>query len=67
MNEHPILDSLVADLEILYEFSVKEFGYQELSEGYISKCHFCIDMRKHIVQRTDEFKELNPREFYYQL
>lgn len=67
LEEHPILNALVTDLEKLYEFSVKELDYKELSEGYVSKCHLCVDIRKHIVQQTDEFKELNPRELYYHL
>jgi hypothetical protein len=67
LEERPILDVLVTDLEKLYEFGVKEFGYKERKEGYISKCHLCVDIRKHIAQQTDEFEELRPREFYYQL
>ncbi len=67
LEENLILNALVTDLKRLFEFSVKEFGYKKQSEGYISKCHFCLDMRKHIAERTDEFKELNPREFYYHL
>jgi len=67
LEEHPILNALVTDLEKLYELSVEEFNYKERSEGYISKCHFCVDMRRRIAQKTGEFKELNPREFYYHL
>lgn len=67
LEEHPILNALVTDLEMLYEFSVKEFNYREQNEGYISKCHLCVDIRKHIAQKTNEFQELNPREFYYHL
>lgn len=65
LDERPIIDALVTDLKKLYEFGVKEFGYKENSEGYISKCHLCFDVRKHVSQQTDEFKELRPREFYY--
>ncbi|MEM2685430.1 MAG: hypothetical protein QXH61_08350 [Candidatus Nezhaarchaeales archaeon] len=32
-----------------------------------SKCHPCIDIRRHIAQQTDRFKELKPKEFYYHL
>ncbi|MHA2433714.1 MAG: 4Fe-4S cluster-binding domain-containing protein [Candidatus Thorarchaeota archaeon] len=67
LAERPILNALVADLQELYEFGVKEYDYKELSEGYVSKCHLCVDTRKHIAQQTEEFKELNPREFYYHL
>ncbi len=67
MDEYPILRALVGNLGKLYEIGVKEFDYKEQSEGYISKCHLCIDIRKHLVQRTDEFNELRPKEFYWQL
>ena len=64
LDERPILDALITDLEKLYEFAVEEFGYEENSEGYISKCHLCVDVRRYIAQQTNEFKELKPREFY---
>ncbi len=66
LDEKPILDALVTSLEKLYWFG-KGFGYRELSEGYVSKCHLCVDMRRHIAQQTDEFKELSPAEFYRRL
>jgi len=65
LDERPILNALVTDLKKLYEIGVKEFNYRERSEGYISKCHFCVDVRRHIAYKTEEFKELRPREFYY--
>jgi len=64
LDERPILDALVTDLQKLYEIGVKEFGYKERNEGYISKCHLCVDIRRHIEQQTDEFKELRPKGFY---
>jgi hypothetical protein len=67
LEEKPILEALVTDLEKLYELGVEEFGYKELSEGYISKCHLCVDLRKCLAEQTDEFEELRPREFYYHL
>jgi hypothetical protein len=45
----------------------RSFGYCELAQGYISKCHLCVDIRRHLVSVTEEFKELAPREFYSQL
>jgi len=67
LEERPILEALVTDLEKLYELGVKESGYKERKEGYISKCHLCVDIRRHIAQQTNEFKELRPREFYFHL
>lgn len=65
--KRPILNALVTDLQELYEIGKKKFSYNELGDGYISKCHLCIDIRKHIVQQSDEFEELRPREFYYHI
>jgi len=67
LDEKPILDALVTDLRKIHELAVQEFGYKELREGYVSKCHLCVDIRKHITQQTDEFEELSPVEFYRQL
>ncbi|MEM2924574.1 MAG: radical SAM protein [Methanocellales archaeon] len=65
LDEHPILEALATDIKKLYELGV-EFGYRE-REGYISKCHLCVDIRRHLIQQTDEFKELSPRDFYFHL
>lgn len=67
LNGRPILKALANDLEDLLDLGVREFGYEEQKEGYVSKCHLCLDIRKHIAQKTDEFKELRPREFYNHL
>ncbi len=40
-----------------------EFDYQPLSEGYVGKCHLCVDLRRHLVEVGD-FAELEPRSFY---
>jgi len=69
LDDHPILARLVSERGIkeLYSFSVKEYGYRESKSGYISKCHLCVDIRRHISEETDEFKELRPKEFYRNL
>ena len=69
LEEHPIIGALTSKrgLEKLFKLGVEEFGYRELRDGYISKCHLCVDLRRHIALETDEFKELNPREFYRHL
>jgi hypothetical protein len=41
-------------------------GYQELSDGYVSKCHLCLDIRKYLASSGD-YDELQPRDFYEQL
>lgn len=67
LDDHPILDALVHDVKRLYELAVEEFDYRERDEGYVSKCHLCLDIRRHIAEETDEFKELRPREFYFRI
>ncbi len=66
LDDHPIIEKLVSPkgLKRLFEYACKEYGYKEREEGYISKCHLCLDIRKHIIEQTDEFRELKPRDFY---
>ena len=65
-EEYPVLTFLMnEDLHGLFNFS-KEYGYKESPNGYFSKCHLCIDMRKHLVHKGD-FQELQPKEFYAHL
>jgi len=65
-DSSPIVRFLaVADFEGLFHFATQDFGYEEKSEGYISKCHLCLDIRKHLSK--EDFTELAPREFYSHL
>ncbi|MEN3013873.1 MAG: radical SAM protein [Endomicrobiia bacterium] len=63
LKEKPIIQALTKSLEELY-YIAKQYHYQPLSEGYISKCHMCLDIRKHIVAKTHQFKELTPTQYY---
>ncbi len=69
LDENPIIEILVSPKGImkLFEYAVKEYGYRERNDGYVSKCHLCLDIRKHIVEQTDDFNELKPRDFYRHL
>ncbi len=68
LDERPILRILIFEsLRDLYDLAVREFGYEERSDGYISKCDLCLDIRRHIALRASEFPELAPREFYEHL
>jgi len=68
LDERPILKMLIQGcLGDFYEFAVREFNYVERSDGYVSKCDLCLDIRRHIALQTDEFPELAPREFYINL
>jgi hypothetical protein len=67
LDDFPIMRALLDEgVEGLYHIG-KEFGYKERKEGYSFKCDLCVDIRRHIAQRTNQFVELNPREFYFQL
>jgi hypothetical protein len=61
------LSALSTGLETLFELGASAFNYKQRKEGYVSKCHLCVDLRRHIAQQTDEFQELRPREFYRHL
>ena len=66
LNKHPVLKFLInQDFMGLFKFA-KDYGYQELQEGYVSKCHLCLDIRKYLVAKK-EFEELKPKEFYAHL
>lgn len=66
LEEYPVIKSLVSDIKHLYQLA-KEFNYKEKKEGYISKCHLCVDIRKFLVEKTDKFRELTPEVFYKNL
>ena len=51
-----------------FEYTVRNYGFIPGGSGYISKCDLCYNLRKHIVISTEslpDFKDLEPREFYF--
>jgi hypothetical protein len=64
LESRPVLRALLTDLADLYQLGL-DHGYTEL-QGYVSKCHLCADVRRHLVRHA-EFSELQPREFYERL
>ena len=66
LDKRPLLEALTRDTRGVYDIG-REFGYKELEQGYISKCHLCTDIRKYLVGKTKEFTELKPVEFYQNL
>ena len=65
-EENPVLAFLIDnDFKGLFDFA-KEHSYQNLHDGYFSKCHLCIDIRKNLIEKH-EFKELRPKQFYLNL
>ena len=66
LQDRPVLKYLVKnDMKGLLHFAFDR-GYQERSDGYVSKCHLCLDIRKYLISNAD-YDELKPREFYEQL
>jgi hypothetical protein len=66
LDSHPVLGFFIEqDFKGLLQFA-KDFGFQELNEGYISKCDLCLDIRKYLLTKK-EFDELKPKEFYSHL
>jgi hypothetical protein len=65
LDKYPILRFLITkDFKGLFQFA-KDFGYQQL-QGYLSKCHLCVDIRRYLVAK-DKLRELKPKEFYLYL
>ena len=63
LDKYPVLSFLIADdIRGLLNFA-HDFGYHESPEGYVSKCHLCLDLRTYLVSKA-EFQELKPKEFY---
>jgi len=66
LEEHVVLRHLIReDLGGLFRFA-RDLGYQELSDGYVSNCDLCVDIRRFLITQGD-FEELAPREFYQHL
>lgn len=65
LDRLPVVRMLAEDgPHALYQFAQNEFGYKPLDGGYIGKCHLCVDVRRWIRQKTDQFPELAPAQFY---
>lgn len=62
LKDKPVLNFLVVDdFQGLYNYA-RDLGYKP-EEGYISKCHLCVDIRR-FLSSVGKFPELQPREFY---
>jgi hypothetical protein len=67
-DPRPVLEALTEEgVEGLLEYAVREFGYREDPDGYIAKCHLCLDIRRHLIRSKKEFIELAPKEYYLHL
>jgi hypothetical protein len=65
-GERPLLGFIIeGDFEGFHAFT-RERGYREPAGGYFSKCHLCVDLRRHLFA-AGEFAELGPGFYYEQL
>ena len=64
-EKYPILHVLFNDgIRGLFDLTSRQYGFQP-SESYISKCHLCFDLRRHIVlDRGMASRDLRPTAFY---
>lgn len=65
LSQKPILRRLVeGGVESLYSWAVEAYGFRQEEEGYIAKCHLCLDIRRFLVEQGHSSTELAPRPFY---
>lgn len=65
-DENPVLKYIINDdFKGLIKFA-SDKGYNNDDEGYYSKCHLCVDIRKYL-SANGNFTELQPGEFYSHL
>jgi hypothetical protein len=67
-QKYPILNILFMEgVRGLFHHVSKEYGF-EPAGGYMSKCHLCFDLRRHLIleEKVDSF-ELQPKSFYDQV
>ena len=50
----------------LFALARDQYGYRPLPEGYVGKCHLCVDVRRRLAE-TGDFAELRPQGFYENL
>ena len=62
LDRLPVIGALLESLGALHRLGL-EWGYRDRAEGYISKCHLCLEIRGHLARHGD-FEELRPLEMY---
>ena len=65
VGEYPPLIKILVEKGAygLFEKGKEEYGYVPLEQGYVGKCHLCVDVRRHLSRLAD-FEELQPTKFY---
>ncbi|MBO3803174.1 MAG: hypothetical protein JTT11_04775, partial [Candidatus Brockarchaeota archaeon] len=64
LDEHPVLKAVASSLGELFDYAKRGWGFKPNIGGYVSKCHLCLDVRKHLVDEGSGFEELSPGQFY---
>jgi len=64
LDERPVIGALASGLGDLYKYAEDNHSYGPNGEGYVSKCHLCLDIRKYLSDEGCGLKELSPRQFY---
>jgi hypothetical protein len=67
LKEHPVIGALASSLGDLCEYASGKYAFHPDRSGYVSKCHLCLHIRKHLVDEGCGLKELNPVQFYEHL
>lgn len=68
LEKRHVLQKLVqGGVEALSAWAREEYGFQESEDGYIAKCHLCLDIRRHLMGLNEPFIELQPKAFYENL
>ena len=64
-EKYPVLHILFNDgIRGLFDLISREYGFQS-SESYMSKCHLCLDLRRHVVlDQGMAPRDLQPTAFY---
>lgn len=68
LGAKPVLRRLVeGGVDALYHWAVEEYDFKADPEGYIAKCHLCLDIRRYLVGTNTDFEELAPKAYYQNL
>ncbi len=64
-DAYPLMNILYrSGIRGLFDLAVERYDYRPAS-AYLSKCHLCLDIRRHLVKTENAYAdELRPREFY---
>ncbi len=63
LRQRPVLNFIANDDFDGLLALARQSGFEPSPQGYLSKCHLCLDLRKHLVVQGD-YQELAPREMY---